>query len=689
MTHILVVEDSPTQATELVFLLESAGFHVDLAKDGLVGLERCRVPGVDVVLSDVVMPGIDGYEMCKRIKADRAIAHLPVILLTSLSDPMDIIRGLECGADNFLTKPYDGNYLIGRIRRLLDNRALRSDRKVSMGVDVLLMGKQFTINSEKEQMLDLLLSTFEEVLRSRQREYEAKASEQSLRESHRFLQSALDALSQQIAIVDETGKVLFVNASFRRFARESGWRDDAPVGANYLEMWSQTAGASEHAGLVRAGLESVSTGKRESFALEYAVQESTSQRFFALSIARFRERGAFLLAIEHEDITARKQLERQFHHSQKMEAVGQLAGGVAHDFNNLLTVIRSYGDLLLQDLPSGDEKRSDIEQILKAADAASSLTKQLLAFGRQQMLKLERLDLNAVVADLDKMLRRLIGEDIEYATVLDPKLLPVEADAGQIQQILMNLVVNARDAMKTGGKLTVETKQVTLDEPYSVSHAGVVPGRYVLIEVTDTGCGMSPEVQSRIFEPFYTTKDVGQGTGLGLSTVYGIVRQCGGHVWVYSEVGRGTTFKIFLPSFDGPAVVPNSPSAAPSPSAGGERILVVEDNAAVRAVLCRILKEAGYRVLDACDGAEASVICQNPKEQIDLLLTDLVMPGVSGPDLAVELAQLRPQMRILFMSGYSGTAITRHGVLKEGLVFLQKPFSPGSVTRAVRSALAT
>jgi two-component system cell cycle sensor histidine kinase/response regulator CckA len=689
MTRILVVEDSPTQAVELQMLLEAAGFEVELARDGNAGLERCNARGIDVVLSDVVMPGMDGYELCRRIKSDAHTVNVPVMLLTSLSDPMDIIRGLECGADNFLTKPYDGTYLIGRVRRLLENRALRGDRKVSLGVDVLLMGKQFTINSEKEQMLDLLLSTFEEVLRSRQREYEAKLSEQSSQASHRFLQAALDALTKQVAIVDEAGDIVAVNASFRRFANENGWSNpESLVGSNYFVSWSNSVGSEEHLSKVKAGLCLVQAGEQPTFALEYSMQVAGAHRFFSLSVARFKERGTSLLAIEHEDITGRKQLERQFHHSQKMEAVGQLAGGVAHDFNNLLTVIRSYGDLLLQEFTPGDEKRADLEQILKATDAAGALTKQLLAFGRQQLVKLEVLEINAVISELDKMLRRLIGEDIEYATVLEPNLSRVQADVGHIQQIMMNLVINARDAMPDGGKLTIETKSVTLDDPYSVSHDGVSVGRYVLIEVTDTGIGMSTDVQARIFEPFFTTKEIGKGTGLGLSTVYGIVQQCHGHIWVYSEPGLGTTFKIYLPSVDAPATK-FALSSETASTAGDETILVVEDNGAVRFVLCRVLKDAGYKVLASSDAAEARELCGSHGQAIHLLLTDVVMPGLSGPELASELMQRRPNMRVLFMSGYSGTAIARHGMLREDLVFLQKPFSPSSVRRAVREALGS
>lgn len=689
MTRILVVEDSPTQAMELKYLLESAGFEVDIAGDGRNGFERCKQPGVDAVLSDILMPGMDGYELCKAVKAHPATASLPVLLLTSLSEPMDIINGLTCGADNFVTKPYDGAYLVSRVRRLLENRALRAERKADAGVNVLFMGKQFTIDSEKEQVLDLLLATFEEVQRSRQREFEARLKERTLRESQGVMQPVLDALARQIAIVDQSGSVMFVNAPFRQFALENGWDPAKRLeGSNYLNTWHSLTLAHEQSRKVQDGLNAVSAGRQPAFALEYSTPVRGVMRFFTMSAARFEDDDGYLLAIEHEDITARKQLERRSHHAQKMDAIGQLAGGVAHDFNNLLTVVRSYGDLLLQDFAPGGQQHSDIEQILKATDSASALTKQLLAFGRQQMVKLEVLDLNLVIEELDKMLRRLVGADIEYSTALEHDVSPVEADAGQIQQILMNLVINARDAMPRGGRLTVETKSILLDDEYASTHDGVAPGRYVVVEVTDTGTGMSADVQARIFEPFFTTKDVGQGTGLGLATVYGIVRQCRGHISVFSALDRGTTFRIFLPCVDQQPVQPGAP-ATPEPAMSNEAILIVEDNVAVRSVLCRVLRDAGYVVLDACDAAQAFAICETYAKRIHLLLTDVVMPGVSGPELAVELTQKRPGMKVLFMSGYSGTAITGQGSAREGELFLQKPFSPGSVTRAVRAALAS
>ncbi|HMJ55282.1 MAG TPA: response regulator [Polyangiaceae bacterium] len=689
MKKLLVVEDSPTQAAELSMLLESQGFAVEVARDGASGLERCRSKRFDAVLSDVVMPEIDGYELCRRIKNDPEIDEVPVILLTSMADPMDIIRGLECGADNFITKPYDAEYLLGRVRRLLDNRAMRGTRKIAMGVDILLMGKKLTINSEKEQILDLLISTFEEVLRARQREFEARLNEETARESQRLLQAALDALSAHIAILDKSGKIVAVNASWRSWAEphEKIW-PDAGVGANYLDLWKSCFTTDkEHIDELTRSLAALTSGKERAASLEYPAKTSKGPGWFAFSATRFGEMGE-LIAVEQEDITKRRSLEQQLRQSQKMEAIGQLAGGVSHDFNNLLVVITSYTELLLEQFDGADPRRRDLEEILRAASEAASLTRQLLAFSRQQVLRPSVIDLNTVVLELEKMLRRVIGDDIQCLTVLARDLGHVRADPGQMQQILMNLFVNARDAMPRGGSITIETANIALDETFASSHTGVTPGRYVVMNVTDTGSGMDHETQARIFEPFFTTKEVGKGTGLGLSTVYGIVQQSGGHVWVYSEMGRGTSFKIYLPRVDEPigsSVRPRERES--SPARAIETILVVEDNLAIRRVIARILQPLGYQILEASGPIEARQICAEQARTIDLLLTDVVMPEMTGPALAAELGKGRPEMEILFMSGYSRSTMERRDALHPDVHFLEKPFAPEALIRKVRDVL--
>ena len=386
------------------------------------------------------------------------------------------------------------------------------------------------------------------------------------------------------------------------------------------------------------------------------------------------------------DITEQKDLEERLRQSQKMEAVGQLAGGIAHDFNNLLTVINGYAALLEQQLDPGEPLRQQAHAIADAGRRAAALTQQLLAFSRRQVLAARVLDLNAVIARAEPLLRRLVRENIRISTRLDPRLRSTEADPHRLEQVLMNLVVNASDAMPAGGQLTVETANIELDEQYTGQRPEVKPGSYVMMAVSDTGHGMDPAVQSRIFEPFFTTKAPGQGTGLGLSTAWGIVRQTGGHIGCYSQPGLGTTFRVYLPASEGPPV--REAKAEYSAGARGhETILLVEDDAALRQYAATVLRDLGYAVLEAGSGTEGLAIGANPANPIDLLITDLVMPGIGGRELAEALRRTAPRMRVLYISGYAEHAITGHGMLSPGLSFLSKPFSPARLADKVRETL--
>ena len=376
----------------------------------------------------------------------------------------------------------------------------------------------------------------------------------------------------------------------------------------------------------------------------------------------------------------------QLRQAQKMEAIGRLAGGIAHDFNNLLTVIRGYSRLLL-DRATGHEFRGGLERIDDAADRAAALTSQLLAFSRRQVLQPIVFNLNELVQNLEKMLRRLVTENIEMRTVLAPDLGAVRADRSQIEQVVMNLVVNAGDAMPKGGKLTLETSNVYLDEAYAQRHQTVQPGRYILLAVTDTGTGIDTENLSRIFEPFFTTKEFGKGTGLGLSMVYGIVKQSGGNIWVYSEPGRGTSFKIYLPLVSAALDATSAGATANANSRGTETILLVEDDEQVRELAREALSSSGYNVLVAENPDAAIALCRTNKTRIELLLTDVVMPGISGPELAVQLTLIRPELKVLYMSGYTAQAILHHGELESNTFFLQKPFTPSSLSAKVREVL--
>jgi PAS domain S-box-containing protein len=387
------------------------------------------------------------------------------------------------------------------------------------------------------------------------------------------------------------------------------------------------------------------------------------------------------------DLTDRRQLESQLLQSQKMEAVGQLAGGVAHDFNNMLTVIGGYSAILLETLDAADANRADVEEIKRAADRAAGLTRQLLAFSRKQVMQPRVLELNTeIIAGLEKMLRRLIGEDIELVTTLGERLGLVSADPGQIEQVIVNLAVNARDAMPEGGRLVIETANVDLGADHAGRHIGVKPGRYVMVAVSDTGCGMSRETMARMFEPFFTTKDKGKGTGLGLSTVYGIVKQSGGDIWVYSEPGQGTSLKVYLPRVEYETEIV-LPTPAPSDHAGSETVLLVEDDETLCVLARRILEARGYMVLEARNGEEALTLCERHEGRIDLVATDVVMPGMNGGMLVERLAAKRPALRVLFMSGYTDDDILRRGIVDPRMAFLPKPFTPETLATKVREVL--
>ena len=395
-------------------------------------------------------------------------------------------------------------------------------------------------------------------------------------------------------------------------------------------------------------------------------------------------RAAMVLA---QDVTERHLLELQLRQAQKMEAVGRLAGGIAHDFNNLLTAIFGYSDLLAEELPTASPAHEDIKEIRNAATRAAALTRQLLAFSRQQVLQPVVLNMNDVIQNVETLLRRLLGDDIELETHLAPDLGNTKADAGQLEQVIMNLAVNARDAMPTGGKLTIETANLPLSGDYAAAHRPVLPGDYVMLAVSDSGVGMDETVKTRLFEPFFTTKEAARGTGLGLATVYGIVKQSGGYIWVYSEPGHGATFKVYLPRVNVP--IDQVKKAAPTGGTlgGTETILLAEDDELLRPLARELLVRLGYRVLDAANAAAALELARAHPGDIHLLVSDVVMRGQSGLQLARQLAARRPQMKVLYMSGYTDEAIVRHGLLDPGKNFLQKPFTPAVLAQKVRDVL--
>ncbi len=490
--------------------------------------------------------------------------------------------------------------------------------------------------------------------------------------------AAMAASIDGIAVLDAQGECVYLNDAQ---ARMHGY--DSPselVGKSWLEVYGVDAQARFEGEILPA------LKQRRQWRGEMMGRRRDGSTF-PQEVSLSSVRGIGLVAVVR-DITERQRLEEQFLQAQKMEAIGQLAGGVAHDFNNLLTAISGYATLVRDALPAGDPSRDDIAQVLAATDRAGNLTRQLLTFSRRHNVTAETVNLNDIILGLGKMLRRLIHENIELETIPAADLGSIRADPGQIEQVITNLVVNAGDAMPDGGRLTIETARVTLDAEYARQHMGVIPGDYCMLAVSDTGCGMTEEIKARIFEPFYTTKDPGKGTGLGLATCYGIVRQSGGHIWVYSEPGKGTTFKIYLPRIVEAAVAkPRREAEIPRPR-GTQTVLLVEDEPAVRGFASRVLREMGYTVLEASNGTEAlDLAAENAHKPVHLLLTDIVMPQMGGEKLAQHLKGRHPQMKVLYVSGYTANAVVHQGVLDDGVAFLQKPFTIAGLAQKVRDVL--
>ena len=521
-----------------------------------------------------------------------------------------------------------------------------------------------------------MIGTIQDITERKEAEEALRESEGKFRSLTRQFHALLDAIPDNITRQSRDLRVTWANRGAAAGLKKG---PEDLVGNHCYSLWHNRTSACE----VCPVLETFRTGEP---ALE--IVTTPDGRTWELRSVPVMEAGSVVEVVEiGRNVTEQRKLQAQLQQAMKMEAVGRLAGGVAHDFNNLLTVITGYSELLLQKIGKESPAHREVEEIQRAGERAASLTQQLLAFSRKQIIEPKVLQLDSLVAEMHKMLTRLIGEDIALQAITGRSLGSVKVDPGQFQQILMNLVVNARDAMPDGGKITIETGNVDLDEGYCALHPYVKPGRFVMLAVSDTGKGMSEEVKAQIFEPFFTTKERGSGTGLGLATTYGAVKQAGGSIEVYSEVGIGTAIKIYLPRVEGEVVEPLKSDRRSNLPGGTETVLLVEDEETLRTLCERILGGLGYRVLPAGDGAEAIALAKKYGDRIDLLLTDVVMPGMNGSELATQLVLHHPEMKVLFMSGYTDDAITRHGVLDEGVSFIGKPYTPVALARKVREVI--
>jgi PAS domain S-box-containing protein len=826
--QILIAEDSPTQAAQLEYHLTSEGYQVIAAANGREALAAAGRHKPTLVITDVVMPEMDGYMLCKSLKAQPQLKDVPVILLTSLSSPQDVLQGLECGADNFIRKPYNPQYLLSQVEYILTTLSLRRNHRTQAGVQLHFGGRSYSINAERQQILDLLISTYEGAIQIHQ---ELAANQLELARERDLMYNLMENVPDFIYFKDINGGFTRVNRAF-----ESALGVELPASVlgktdfDFFPMEYAIEAAADERKILESGVPLVakpelvqkpdgeklwlsttkmairdiggsSTGtfgvsrditqskrdeeeiRRAKEELEERVRSRTSELASAYhrleqeliekeraqqlereTQARFRflfannplpmwvyqkGTGRFLevneAAVSHyryscdefarlrvqdlihegkagvegavemkhrvkdgriidvhitghaikwlgqdamlevaQDLTEQKRLQREFLQAQKMEAIGSLAAGVAHDFNNLLTIITGYSETIMDRLPPEDPARDEVAEISRAGERAATLTRQLLAFSRKQVTQPKILNLNSIVVEMTRMLHRLIGEDVELTTQLEPSLGNVKTDAGQMEQVIMNLAVNARDAMPHGGVLTIATYNLTVDAADAIHRrARLGAGPYVALSVKDTGVGMDEPTQARIFEPFFTTKQIGKGTGLGLSTVAGIVERSGGRIVVQSDPGQGALFTVYLPQAAGEVAAVRKMAAVESWRSSAT-ILIVEDESSLRALESRLLERVGCRVLIASNGQAAIQMVESYSGKIDLLITDVVMPGMSGTDLARRVAQLQPNLGVLFTSGYTANSAALEGILAKGAEFLPKPFAPAAFVQRVK-----
>ena len=696
MLRVLAVEDSPTQAARLQAILEEAGLEVVLAHDSEHALALLEQTSVDLVISDIIMPGMSGYDLCRRIKASPASQSLPVVLMSTLSEPMDIIRGLECGADNFLTKPCQPEQIVDRVRTILQNRGLR--RKASLGVEISFLGQRFTITSEKEQILDLLISTFEDTVRANRelQRHEAELAlakikledyahslESRVHVSEEEFRGFLSASPDAMLVVDELGIIILAS---ERVKTLFGYLPDEIVGRPFDLLMPERFRAV-HASHVRDFMRAPCV---RDIGLELcALRKDGSEVLTEISLSPHQTPEGLVIIAAIRDITVRKQTEAALQQAQKMEAVGQLTSGVAHDFNNVLGAVIGNLDLLTELIADNPKAAHYAEHSLAAALSGAELVKRLLAFSRHQPLRPEPLDLRETIASVTPLIRRTLSEQITIVESLANDLWLALADPSQIENAVLNLAINARDAMPEGGTLTIDCRNMTVDETYAPAYgADFRPGDYVVISLTDTGHGMAPDVAARAFDPFFTTKEHGVGTGLGLSMVLGTMKQSGGTAQIYSEPGHGTTVRLYLPRTVESKKSDNGRAIGGDMLArGNERVLVVEDNERIRDVSCAMLTGLGYRV-EAVESADEALARITGGDQFDLVFSDVVMPGThTGITLARDLRTINPHLKIVLTSGYTSPSKFQDELGQLGIELISKPFRKAELAALIRRVL--
>jgi two-component system, cell cycle sensor histidine kinase and response regulator CckA len=666
--NILIVDDQPINQKLLHATLEAEGHTVAEATNGVEALKLLEAQGADAIISDILMPRMDGYRLCSEVRKRKDFEHLPFIHYTATYvSPSDEKLSSDLGADAFLRKPARAEEIIDALRRVTSKE--HKVRAISPIAETDAM-KEYS-----ERLVAKLEHKNLELVRALNELESERARLGHLLEHSPAVIYALKIEGQKVTPV-------VVSENIKRLLGVT------VAEATQYEWWVQSLHPEDRDRVLAVLANSLTAG---GYSTEYRIRHKDGSYHWVEDNNRVvcNETGQPKESVGvWTDITERKELEEQFIQSQKMEVVGHLAGGIAHDFNNILAVIFGYADLLMQKLDSNGPLRRYAEEVRYAADRAAALTRQLLVFSRKEALQPTVVDPNQLIKGLDKMLHRLINENIELTIELGEQIGRIKADSGYFGQVLMNLVVNARDALPNGGSISIKTSHIALDENYAQKRSGVTPGEYVTVSVTDTGIGMTEEVKAQLFKPFFTTKPKDKGTGLGLATCQTIVSHSGGHIEVESEVGRGTTFRIYFPQLDQPLTATTGPVAEGALPRGTETLLLVEDDPSLRHLALGILQAQGYEVLRATDGRDGLNLAFDHKgSPIRLVITDVVMPQMGGKIMADWLKTTLPEIKVLFTSGYTDDAVAHHGVLASGTAFLPKPYTPMALASKVREMI--
>ena len=677
--NTLIVDDQEENRYLLEALLKGNGHDVQSVANGAEALQRLKPGGIDLIISDILMPVMDGFELCRKVKSDESLRHIPFIVYTATyTGPQDEAFAFKIGADRFIQKPCEPDVFMEAIRDVMT-----SARRVDIASTPQHEEEIFKLYNER------LVRKLEQKMLQLEKEVQMrKEADETLRESREKYKSILDNIEDGYYEVDLAGNLTFFNHSTCRIL---GYSSAELMGMNYREYMN-----TENAEKVFQTFHRVFTTGEPSRAVDWEIITKDGARHLDTSVSLIRNaegnaigfRGVARDVTEHRNAEKENiRLMKQLQQAQKLESIGRLAGGVDHDFNNLLSVILGYGELLLESMDRNHPHHESLELIYQAGIRARELTRQLLAFSRKQVLEMQIVDINSVAAGFEKLLQRMIGEDIQLNLALTAMPLTVRADTAQLEQVLMNLAVNARDAMPDGGILTIETAVVELDSAYAEKKPGVSPGSYAMISVSDTGCGMTKDTLDRIFEPFFTTKDREKGTGLGLATSYGIIKQHEGNIWVYSEPDKGTVFKIYLPLCVEKNEVKVLPSKLSPPVTASATVLIVEDDPSVRKLAGLILSGHGYTVIESNNVTDAIAKAAALSGPIHLVLTDVVMPQMKGPEVFDKIREHHPNARVLYMSGYTDNMIACHGVLNQGVQFIQKPFTAQGLLEKCRKVI--